>query len=172
MEIKLLKEQHAKEYWELRLEALQKNPEAFGSSYEETIKRTSPIESTAERLVSKGSYTYGCFEEEKLAGVVTLVCEHGLKTKHKASIYAMYVTPAFRGTGVARKLMESAIQQAKDLPDVEQVMLTVVTTNEMARRLYLSLGFIIYGSEKRALKYKEEYYDEELMVLFLDAVKW
>ncbi len=48
------------------------------------------------------------------------------------------------------------------------VQLTVVTENEAARRLYEAMGFVEYGYEKRALKHDGRYYDEVLMVKFLD----
>lgn len=87
--------------------------------------------------------------------------------KHKASIYAMYVDPSHRGKGVGRGLMEASITLAKETDGIEQLLITVVTTNETARGLYHSCGFKPYGTEKRALKYNGEYFDEELMVLFL-----
>jgi RimJ/RimL family protein N-acetyltransferase len=45
--------------------------------------------------------------------------------------------------------------------------LTVVSDNHPAKRLYESLGFETYGVERRALKYNGQYYDEDLMVLWL-----
>ncbi|MGE6752716.1 N-acetyltransferase family protein [Rossellomorea sp. NPDC071047] len=167
MEIQLLNEIHAEAYWKLRLEMLQQSPSSFGSSYEEAIARINPIQMTAERLVQKGSYTFGCFNDGKLVGAVTLVREGALKMKHKASIFAMYVDPVHRGKGFARGLLQAAITQAKAEDGIEQVMITVVTTNETAKGLYHSCGFKPYGTEKRALKYNDEYFDEELMVLFL-----
>ena len=44
-----------------------------------------------------------------LVGVVTVVRHDGLKVRHKADLVAMYVTPAVRGQGVGRALMEAAI---------------------------------------------------------------
>jgi len=48
------------------------------------------------------------------------------------------------------------------------VQLAVVSENEAARRLYAAMGFVEYGHEKRALKQGGRYYDEVLMVKFLD----
>ena len=50
---------------------------------------------------------------------------------------------------------------------MEQLELSVVTTSLAARRLYHSLGFVVYGTEPRALKLGEQYWDEDLMVLDL-----
>ncbi|MCA1062692.1 GNAT family N-acetyltransferase [Rossellomorea sp. AcN35-11] len=167
MEIQLLNENHAEAYWELRLEMLKQSPSSFGSSYEEALARPNPIEVTAGRLIQKDSHTFGCFVGEKLVGTATLVRESALKMRHKASIFAMYVSPVYRGNGYARRLIEACISHAKAVEGIEQVMLTVVSTNETAKGLYLSCGFKPYGTEKRALKYKNEYFDEDLMVLFL-----
>jgi ribosomal protein S18 acetylase RimI-like enzyme len=167
MEVLRLDRSHAVTYLQLRLEALQTNPEAFGASYEETIARKNPVEHTAARLDQRENYTYGAFVEGKLVGMLILVPEAAEKMKHKASIFGMYVTPEFRSIGVARALMEKAILKARELKELEQINLTVVTTNLSAKGLYTSMGFISFGVEKRALKYREEYFDEEYMVLFL-----
>jgi len=51
---------------------------------------------------------------------------------------------------------------------VEMVQLGVVNDNKAACRLYGAMGFVEYGYEKRALKQDGRYYDELLMVKFLD----
>ncbi|MEQ6357303.1 GNAT family N-acetyltransferase [Lysinibacillus sp. M3] len=155
----------AKDYLKLRLEGLQHNPEAFGSSFEE--EKDSPIELIASRLKSQSSYTIGVFDQEELVGVATLVQESMLKLKHKAGIYAVYVSPEKRGLGIGKQLMLEVIGKAKELEEVEQLNLTVVSTNASAKRLYSSLGFEVFGTEKKALKIDQQYFDEDYMVLFL-----
>ncbi|WP_240510186.1 GNAT family N-acetyltransferase [Virgibacillus profundi] len=59
------------------------------------------------------------------------------------------------------------IQKAGDLGVIEQIYLTVVTTNASAKRLCSSFGFKVFGTEKNALKYNDTYFDEYHMVLFL-----
>lgn len=79
----------------------------------------------------------------------------------------MYVAPRNRGAGFGRILVEEAIEWARKWEGIEQVHLTVVTTNESAKEIYSLLGFETYGTEKRALKLGDTYFDEDLMVLFL-----
>ncbi|QNF29937.1 GNAT family N-acetyltransferase [Metabacillus elymi] len=165
MDIRLLKPLDAENYRNIRLEALQNNPESFGSSYEE--EKEIPLETYKSRFQSDESFTFGAFENEKLVGVVTLVKENKLKLKHKANIFAMYVSPKKRGIGIGKCLMVEVINKAKDLKGIEQIYLSVVTTNESAKKLYSFLGFEVFGSEKRALKFENTYLDEEHMVLFL-----
>ena len=42
----------------------------------------------------------------------------------------MYVSPEKRGSGIGKALVVEAINKANDLQGVEQVYLTVVTTNQ------------------------------------------
>ena len=155
----------AEAYRKLRLEGLQNNPEAFGSSFEE--EKEYPIELFAGRFESQGSYTLGVFDHEELVGVATLVQESKLKLKHKAGIFAVYVSPGMRGLGIGKRLMVDAINKAKELKGVEQLILTVVSTNASAKNLYSSLGFEVFGTEQKALKIGQQYFDEDYMVLFL-----
>lgn len=165
MDIRRLTPDDAEGYRKIRLEALQNDPEAFSSSYEEEIEN--PIQYYEDRLGSESSYTYGAFDEEALIGIVTLVRETRTKIRHRAGIFAMYVTGEKRGLGTGRRLMEAAIGKSKELNGVEQIHLTVMAENEPAKKLYASMGFDRYGTEKHALKIENRFYDEELRMLFL-----
>lgn len=50
----------------------------------------------------------GAFEDEKLAGTVTLLLDLPPNQPHRAEIAKMMTGKAFRGRGVARKLLEEA----------------------------------------------------------------
>ena len=167
MEIKLLTPADASAYWELRLEALQQSPEAFASSYEEAIQRTNPIEQVENNLRTEGNYTFGAFDQNKLVGMVTLIQESSLKLKHRANIFAMYVSPVTRGQGVGKALVTEAINKAKTIEGIEKLNLSVVSSNEAAKNLYKRLGFKVFGVEEKALKVEGTYYNDEHMVLFL-----
>src|SRR2546430_4083456 len=49
-------------------------------------------------------------------------------------------------------LFRSVISQAKQIEGIEQLHLTVVTTNIAARSLYRSMGFEVYGTILQALR--------------------
>lgn len=152
-------------YWALRLRALKEEPESFGSSYEEAVTR--PRADVEKMIVGPcGGFVLGAFAPE-LVGVVGMFCAQGPKEKHKGGIWGMYVAPEFRGQGLGRALMTRAIAQARSVALIEELRLSVVTTNESAYKLYLSLGFTEYGVEPRALKLGGKYLDEYMMVLRL-----
>jgi len=165
MIIRRLSPLDAEAYLDIRLEGLKNTPEAFGSSYEE--EKDHPVEKYKLRFQSNDSFTLGAFEDNQLDGVVTLVKEKLLKLQHKATIIAMYVSPEKRGLGIGKALMVEVINAANDMEGLEQICLTVVTTNKPARNLYASLGFDVFGTEKRALKVDDTYFNEEHMVLLL-----
>lgn len=163
MEIRILGPKDAVIYKEVRLEALQNHPEAFSSSYDE--ERDFPLKRIESRLNEEHSFTFGTFAENKLIGVVSLILETSNKIKHRANIFAMYVYHEKRKSGIGRSLMLEAIKKAKEIERVEQIYLTVTSSNEPAKKLYQSLGFKTYGIDKKALKVENTYFDDELMVL-------
>jgi ribosomal protein S18 acetylase RimI-like enzyme len=167
MLIRKLTEEDLDALWDIRLRALQDNPEAFGSTYEETRQRGK--ESFRQRLRQPHTETFflGAFDEESLVGIVAFHREGGQKGQHKGYIISMYVAPEQRGRGIGKALLSEAIAQARTVPGLEQLLLAVATTQTAARQLYRSLGFEVYGLEPRALKQGDQYWDEELMILRL-----
>jgi ribosomal protein S18 acetylase RimI-like enzyme len=166
MNIRLLGESDAQLYKEIRLRALQNDPEAFGSTYEEEVN--SPLEKFAERIrCTEDQFTLGCFDDShSLVGIVNFARESSRKTAHKGYIYGMYIDPQFRGRGLGKSLLLALIERAtRECVGLEQIHLTVVSSNESAKRLYISLGFEIYGVEPNALKCDGHYFDEDLMIL-------
>ena len=61
--------------------------------------------------------------------------------------------------------MTELIRKAKNCDGLEQLNLAVVSNNVAAKQLYNSLGFKVYGVERKALKFDGCYFDEDLMVL-------
>ncbi|MCA0983930.1 GNAT family N-acetyltransferase [Halobacillus yeomjeoni] len=166
MQTRELTGKDAESYYELRLEALLNNPDSFITTYEQEKQKPDPIKTTAERLDSHTSRTFGLFEDEKLCGVVTLVKETHPKFAHKATIVAMYVTPECRRKSGAATLLQSLINFARGI-NLEVLHLSVVTENQPARALYEQAGFRPYGLERKAIKLPGRYLDEEHMELFL-----
>jgi ribosomal protein S18 acetylase RimI-like enzyme len=77
----------------------------------------------------------------------------------------MYIKNGYRGQGIGNALLNAVITHAKNR--VIQLHLTVVTTNQTALKLYQKNGFRVYGTEPRALKIGDQFYDEHMMVLEL-----
>jgi len=167
LRISVLQESDALLYQQVRLDGLRNDPSAFGSTYDREEKFA--LDVVAERIKpSIDKFVLGAFGDDgNLFGVVAFVRETGMKTRHKGNIYGMYVVPEKRGVGLGKELMGEVIRNAREIEGIEQLNLTVISNNNPARKLYMSLGFEIYGREQNALKYENQYYDEDLMVLRL-----
>jgi len=165
MKIRVLQASDARPYQQLRLNGLQQDPDAFGSTYEREVL-FSP-ETIADRITpTAGKFVLGALtKRDELAGIVTFVRDSSLKTAHKGHIFGMYVSPAHRGQGIGKLLLQDLIARARIREGLEQINLTVISTNTAAKKLYRSVGFETYGVERNALKFNGRYFDEDLMVL-------
>jgi len=115
------------------------------------------------------SFTLGAYYENQLVGVVSFTRDGGdrEKLRHKGILFRMYVSKDFRGQGFAKKLIEKLVEKVKKISDIEQINLTVISNNDNAKKLYEKFGFITFGSESNAIKWKDKYFTEDQMTLKL-----
>ena len=158
--IRPLRPDEAASYREIRLEALRAHPDAFGASFEDEAAR--PLATFAERLTS--SVVFAAFEGDTPLGTAGFRADTGPKQAHKGMFWGMYVRPAGRGTGIARRLVEAVLDHAR--PRVEILRLTVAEGTVPAQKLYDSLGFTVYGVEPRALRVEGRMVNEVLMAKY------
>jgi ribosomal protein S18 acetylase RimI-like enzyme len=158
---------------EIRLAALQANPEAFGSSYE--TEQAQPVSVARERLQnlhgSPDNFVLGAWAEAgEVVGMMGLYRQTSPKEQHKGGVWGVFVRPEWRGRGIAAQLLVELLARARQLAGLEQLQLSVVTTQAAAVHLYQSRGFQTYGLEREALRDGDSYVDEYHMVLFLKEV--
>jgi ribosomal protein S18 acetylase RimI-like enzyme len=168
IEIRRLTEDDVQDFYRLRLEALEREPQAFGSSPEE--HRAMTVEAIAKRLAGgpgDRSFVLGAIADEHLVGMAGFFQDERAKSRHKGRIWGVYVTEEWRGKGIAHVLLSEIIQRARAKPELGQLLLAVAAGQDAAKRLYESLGFEVYGREPRAIKLGSTYADEDLMVLRL-----
>ena len=148
----------------LRLEALERHPEAFASSFEEERNRS--LDAVAERIPEQPpAIIFGAFAGERLVGMAGFYQQSHLKARHRGNLWGMYVQSGWRGQGVGEALVRAVIEHARGF--VEFVELTVVVDNHPAVKLYDRLGFTPYGVQQAALRIGDRDYDEALLALRL-----
>lgn len=164
MDYRILKTPDAPQYRQLRLKALQTNPEAFGSDYQTEVAY--PIEKFEERLAaSENKFVIGAFQEERLVCVVSFARGLDNKVRHKGMLRGMYCDESYRGKSVAKRVVQMFLTNVQNLGGIEFVDLAVWSENKQAICFYESFGFKKYGMEPKALYDGVSYYDEDLMRL-------
>jgi len=153
-EIRSLTSKDAAAFQALRLRSLRESPEAFGSSYDEEVSR--PLTAVGERLDAAltpvARVVFGAFADGNLIGVIGCAQESHMKSRHKAIVWGMYVTPEARGQGVGRTLLDRVVAEARGWPNVERLLLSAVERANAARALYASAGFKSYAREVDAFR--------------------
>jgi ribosomal protein S18 acetylase RimI-like enzyme len=82
---------------------------------------------------------YAIEDEGRFAGYLWL-CDRDSELGHSLFVYAIEIDEEFRGRGRGRAAMVFAVEEAKRL-GIAKVALNVFGGNEVARRLYRSLGY-------------------------------
>ncbi|OQB25927.1 MAG: putative phosphinothricin acetyltransferase YwnH [Chloroflexi bacterium ADurb.Bin180] len=167
--IRAAREGDVEAYRELRLEALQNHPDAFGSDY--ATAAANPPEYWTERLKNAGSTAPAMFiarAEGQPVGLCGLARENRPKSRHSAELISLYVRSAWRGLGVGEALVKAALDWGSK-HGVRIVKLAVVTQNCFAIRLYERCGFTPYGTEPEVIYLNGRLYDMILMYRRIDA---
>jgi ribosomal protein S18 acetylase RimI-like enzyme len=163
--IRRLTPEDADVLWALRLEALEREPGAFGSSPEEH-KRTTP-EQLAEtsRTIAPDSFVVGAFVDGRLRGMAGFSRETRIKTRHRGRIWGVYIATDIRGQSLGRRMLQLLLEEARAVSGIEWIHLCVAVNQTPARRLYASLGFTPMGLEHAAIKVDGRDIDEEHLEL-------
>jgi L-amino acid N-acyltransferase YncA len=88
----------------------------------------------------------------------------GSELSHVGEVTIM-VDVKCRGRGIGGRLLDEAIRQSKG--KFEMLRLYVLATNKVARHLYASRGFKLFGTEPRAVKRGSRYIDMEYYYRYL-----
>lgn len=167
MKTRMLGQDDAAIYQELRLRSLKEHPEAFGASIAE--EASSETEQIVHKLTSglPDTGVMGIFLKEELVGITSVRRHPHPKTQHRAYLGSMYVLPEYRGRGLARFLLRDALDYLKARRGIEDVVLAVTSGSATARKIYADVGFKTWGVDPHYLKVGNTYYDIEWMILSL-----
>ncbi|MEZ4701585.1 MAG: GNAT family N-acetyltransferase [Rhodothermales bacterium] len=172
LHIERLTTAHAGAYRALMLEAYAAHPDAFTSTPEERAglalswweTRLAAGDGAADRV-------FGAMDAGRIAGVAGLSFHRREKLRHKATLFGMYVRPAYRQQGLGRRLVEAVLDEARRHANLHHVLLTVSDTNAAAQQLYAACGFEPYGTEPRAIRVGDAFVGKVLMWCDLHATR-
>ena len=162
--VRLLTDADLPAYKALRDEGLRTEPTAFTSDYASASPL--PASTYAQRLghPPDDDFMVGAFDGDgTLVGAVVCMRAERQKERHLADLVGMIVAPAARGHGVGSALLQAFDAHVRELPGVEQILLSVTASNTAAVRLYAGAGFQRYGLLPRAVCVDGVYHDKALM---------
>jgi GNAT superfamily N-acetyltransferase len=125
---------------ELRLEALLDTPEAFGSTYEESVRRTR----RQWRTMARDFNYFVAHDDGTFLGMASGGYHDDVPDT--AWLYGMYVTPEARGTRVASELVDAVASWARGR-GYNALYLHVSADVARARRFYQRVGFVETGEQ-------------------------
>ena len=153
-------------YKALRLEALQSHPEAFGSDHSEQVNEPdsfwesrirSSLDGVASRIIVAADHA-----TNQLAGMAGAFCDEGVKTRHSATLVAVYVAPRYRGHRLADAIVHEILAWCA-AANIRILRLAVATSNVPAIRCYQRCGFHVCGVQPEVIRIGDVYHDELLM---------
>jgi ribosomal protein S18 acetylase RimI-like enzyme len=147
----------------IRLEALQSEPAAYSSSYEETLAR--PDEHWRQRLANDQSVHLLARAENRPIGMVGGYLGSDEGDDSVAVVFGMYVASEHRGRGIGGLLLTSLIDRLSAFPQITTIRLGVTETQDPARTLYESVGFQVVGKSVEGIVVDDRRYDELIMEL-------
>jgi ribosomal protein S18 acetylase RimI-like enzyme len=106
----------------------------------------------------------GAFAGDALVGSAGLLVPSRVKQCHRGNLFGIFVSPAWRGRGLARAMLDRLLDHAR-AAGLRHVTLSVTAGNLSARALYRAVGFLTIGVEPDSLLIDGVAYDEERMVL-------
>ncbi len=146
----------------LRREVTADNPVPMGLTLEEELTR--PLPSFREQLsYPEPNAAFGAFVAGELVGSAAVAWPSKFaSSRHKVTLWGVFVSPRYRRLGIARTLVSRAIDHAH-ATGVLRVNLTVFVPNAPAVKLYESMGFEHCGMEPESIRIGDIYHDGWLM---------
>lgn len=145
------------------------NPEAFRISPADEQAAPFVIESTPD------AFTLAAEDPAsgELLGVVSFqrLDPDRERLRHRGLLLRMYVAATAQGRGIGQALITALLERVRnELPEIRQVNLTVVASNQAAKALYVKLGFVVFALEVDAIRHgATSFQDEVSMALRLYA---
>jgi ribosomal protein S18 acetylase RimI-like enzyme len=167
MEFRRLLPDDLKEVLSCRYRALETEPNAYVTTMEEEKTRGPSLFTMVLSSKGEGNVIFGAIDKKNIAGMIGILRNNKIKDRHKAKIWGMYVDSHYRGKGIGGRLLDMALEHAREKMKVTIVTLSLESNNHVARQLYESRGFQWWGTEPEAMFYQGIYYNEDHMFLKL-----
>lgn len=142
------------------------NPDTLATAIE---NRTITVEEEEATIQSLGPNDLGivAVDGDKVIGMLNLRQDHRKKFEHIGQ-FGISLQKAYTGFGTGTRMVEQAVEFARDNEKLEKLILTVFANNPGAIKLYKRLGFEEEATLKKQVKLADGYTDLVYMANFLE----
>jgi GNAT superfamily N-acetyltransferase len=148
LEVRRIRADEWRQYRHLRLEALKDSPLAFVEQYDDSLIRPRQFwqDRVARAAAGHASGIFVAVHGGRFIGTAGCFVEPEVTAYVSAHVVGVYVTPSWRGRGVAERLMAAILGWAREEAGATRVRLFVMATNDRAVALYRRVGFVPTGA--------------------------
>jgi len=129
------------EFSQVRLKALQTDPNVFGSNYEKESQMTEA--EWRSRLQAKDNAIFLIFENETPIGMTGVSIDRNDPTKKTALLWGSWLAPHFRGKGLSELMYQARINCAKEQPTIEKIIVSHRASNLSSKYANRKHGFVL-----------------------------
>lgn len=148
----------------LRLDALKRDPEFFGTDYADAVCQSD----LSFRHRIETAFIVGAFDQTRLIACAAFDAETRPRTAHRGWITSFIVHAEYQRLGIGSAMLTFITEHCRERA-ILQIELFVTEHNDAASALYARNGFEIHGRSPRALWLDGGFVDELHMVCVLDA---
>jgi RimJ/RimL family protein N-acetyltransferase len=127
------------EFSQIRLKALETDPQVFGSNYEKESQMTEA--DWRERLQANDNAIFLIYEDETPIGVTAVSVDRNDATGKTALLWGSWLAPPYRGKGLSELMYQIRIEWAKRQPTVEKIIVSHRASNLSSKRANQKHGF-------------------------------
>ncbi|MCB1537708.1 MAG: GNAT family N-acetyltransferase [Rhodospirillales bacterium] len=136
---------------DIRLSALKDTPQFFGSNF--AREKDMPEVYWRETAHSENCVTAGLFDGTQVMGIMGIATMKADASGESAVLWGTYISPAWRGRGLAKKLYGVLLAYAAARADWKHVYISHHESNAASRRATLSQGFVYSHNGNTARAY-------------------
>lgn len=154
---------------ELMLTGLKEDPKAFSVDYEDYNDNSNDWWNNYINpyIFSLKDRMFIAFDNNKPVGMIGVLYDYRSRRTHVANIVWFYILNDYRGQGIGKELLQSAINNAKE-NNMLKITLFVNSQQENAIKIYNKFGFNQNGRLEKELKIGNEYIDTLIFEMILN----
>lgn len=133
------------DYKSIRLEAIDKHPNYFCPSRDETKFSESDWK---ERINNPNAAAYGLYDPSgKIIGLTAVVRDGNSHSASKAQLVSSYIREEYRGNGFSRLFYEARIEWAKNQCDIDTLVVEHAVDNFASQGAHKKFSFFLVESK-------------------------